>query len=373
MHCIPMASPSIIPFRKVVDPTKISVDHERICLRIESDGNVPVVLDKRYICWSVMNTQKVNEIKFFIQDKDGILVLREHLLIPSLQLDVLNHLHQGRIPMYGVITHVQFSGILYIEAFSGAPSRAGPTNGCSMHRFYQLESNRATGLVDLSDFNGFAVGIYVSGNATIRLDDDGWGWPMANGKYVGFQILDVVFETPHVANGRYKINKNRRLWTSADHVIILFEEHVDVATATVAEPHVIIQPRQDSYPMTAIGPNYFIEGYWFNKDSPGTTCIYPLPKETNDDEYFKPEHVEWRARFRHVLDNIDAVGGYITEFMGSSFSRLTNERVGTREYNVYHDGINWKFPEGLRHYYLDRKVMPSTEFTTLINNLYALM
>lgn len=374
-----VATATHTPFRRIF-PQQIPVDHERIFLQLRSDGSEPIELDKRYICWSVDLTQTgwsdddrpihLKDIKFFIQNKeDGSLVLREHLVKKSLQYAVLVHLNHGRVPMYGAITHVQFSGTIMVEAFSNASERAGPSMEVCMHRFYELIPDPVTRLVDLSDFDGFAVGIYGSSGSTIILDDNGFAWPVWN-TISGFQVLDKVFETPHVANGRYKINKSRRLWTNTNQIVILFEEIVNMDTASVRMPHHIVRSRHNSSPMTTVDPATFIEGYWFDPESPGTTCIYPMPVEVDIYEYNRPEHQQWRAGFRYVLDNIEKFGGTIVEFLGSSKSRLTNESVGNAEYTIKDTkGNTWRFPEGLRHYYLDHRVLPSVEFTAFIDGL----
>lgn len=45
-----------------------------------------------------------------------------------------------------------------------------------------------------------------------------------------------------------------------------------------------------------------------------------------------------------------------------------NKMNGSREYRLKKDGVTFKFPEGLIHYYEDHMVQPSDEFYDFIMN-----
>ena len=130
-------------------------------------------------------------------------------------------------------------------------------------------------------------------------------------------------------------------------------------------------PRKDHCPATQLGDGVFVEGYWFNANLAATTCQYPMPLEVEQATYDEVPKAEWRTRFREVLANLDVV--CTTErYMGASRSRLTGEKIGNVEYTIVHKGTEtWKFPEGLAHYYLDNRVLPSERFAEVIDATHA--
>ena len=114
-----------------------------------------------------------------------------------------------------------------------------------------------------------------------------------------------------------------------------------------------------SYPLTRVSDTVFIEGYWFNLKhqryrSPDELYPYPRPGPTPVDPAFL-------IRLREMTATADVVNCF-----GWSDCRLCNQPNGCAEYTVTKNGITFRYPEGLIHYYEAHNVAPSTEFASFV-------
>lgn len=86
---------------------------------------------------------------------------------------------------------------------------------------------------------------------------------------------------------------------------------------------------------------------------------YPFPKsETKGD-------TDFIAKFDDLLKSDKIIE---KNFLGSSKCRLCDKNNGSKEFTLKYEGIDFIFPEGLRHYYEDHNVHPSKEFRNAVMN-----
>ena len=111
-----------------------------------------------------------------------------------------------------------------------------------------------------------------------------------------------------------------------------------------------------SYPLTKISDNEYIEGYWFQ--SVYTDKLYPFPKSTTE-----KVDVAFIEALQKTTDNI---ANNITHYCGFSSCRLCKSHNGNKEYSITKNGILFRYPEGLIHYYTEHNVQPSKEFYDFI-------
>lgn len=129
----------------------------------------------------------------------------------------------------------------------------------------------------------------------------------------------------------------------------------------------------NNYPLTKINDKEYIEGYWkdiYHYNSPGSKYPFPpvpLKGATDVDAKFldKIKNIIKDGKIKKDEDDKHPV--LIHQYLGSSTCRLCDCSNGNEEYEVTNDeGINFKFPSGLMHYYIEHKVQPSREFYDFI-------
>jgi len=114
----------------------------------------------------------------------------------------------------------------------------------------------------------------------------------------------------------------------------------------------IINP--NSYPLTKLSNETFVEGYWQSNNECGccNPIIYPYPVDSG---------VQVDPIFIQNLEHIKNFSK-VECYFGSSYCRLCPQNVGGLEYSFKSDGKTFIFPEGIFHYYRDHNVQPSDEF-----------
>jgi len=124
--------------------------------------------------------------------------------------------------------------------------------------------------------------------------------------------------------------------------------------------------------MIKLSDKDFVEGYWKND----TDCKnYQLPvdsgKEVNEEFLQNLERVIIISAQRRevVLEKKRNIVVQFVDYMGYSNCRLCQKENGSGEYIIVHDGVKYRFPEGIVHYYKEHRVQPSHEFQELIMNL----
>ena len=94
-----------------------------------------------------------------------------------------------------------------------------------------------------------------------------------------------------------------------------------------------------------------IEGYWYSEYEPQ----YPMPKA----------NVLSDSEAQEIYDLIieKQKTARVNSYKGSSTSRITQERLGSREFQT----SEWRWPKDFaKHYVLDHKVKPTNEFLEYI-------
>jgi hypothetical protein len=117
-------------------------------------------------------------------------------------------------------------------------------------------------------------------------------------------------------------------------------------------------------PLTKVDDVNYIEGYWQQNMpymEPGDT--YPFPIDTNE-----PNDPIFKSKLCDLIESLIKKKSY-DNYLGFSSSRLTGESVGGWEYKFENNGIKWRFPEGIKHYYVDHNVKPSKEFYDMVMSL----
>lgn len=96
------------------------------------------------------------------------------------------------------------------------------------------------------------------------------------------------------------------------------------------------------------------EGYWRSRKDDPQDLPWPEPTPGWGE-------AEFLQKLRAVEQTAEA-----RQYRGSSYSRLTGERNGSREYVLG----DWRWPEGLGHY-IERGVRPSADFEAFITEAAA--
>lgn len=117
----------------------------------------------------------------------------------------------------------------------------------------------------------------------------------------------------------------------------------------------------NTYPLVKVSNSEFIEGYWF-PSSPSDKDYdigYPVPIKTNIpiDEIFLNKLC--------LMSNKHAMK---LHYNGYSKCRICGCNNGNVEFVLEKDGIKFRYPEGLMHYYEIHNVQPSKEFFDFIIN-----
>jgi len=113
---------------------------------------------------------------------------------------------------------------------------------------------------------------------------------------------------------------------------------------------------QNTYPLTKISDTEFIEGYWFTSYDSGIEYPHPLPSNSNVCPIFL-------NKLKLVSHNSQEL-----HYNGYSFCRLCGCKNGTIEFSLSSQGVTFRYPIGLFHYYEEHNVQPSKEFNDFIIN-----
>jgi len=113
----------------------------------------------------------------------------------------------------------------------------------------------------------------------------------------------------------------------------------------------------NTYPLIKVSDSEFIEGYWksslpFDKD-------YPIPNKTN---------ISVNKMFLNKLSELTAIDAMGLHYNGHSKCRICECKNGNIEFILEKDGIKFRYPQGLIHYYEIHNVQPSKEFFDFIIN-----
>lgn len=143
-------------------------------------------------------------------------------------------------------------------------------------------------------------------------------------------------------------------------------------------------PNCDNYdPLTIVGENKYIEGYWFEEDS-YKGKHYPFPKSTdikvNDGFLQKLKNIMDKCKCNQCdglgfdesgsdCEHCQESNYKYTKYLGFSSCRICNEHNGIAEYTIIDNGIEFTFPSGILHYYEDHNVQPSTKFYDFVMKL----
>jgi hypothetical protein len=123
------------------------------------------------------------------------------------------------------------------------------------------------------------------------------------------------------------------------------------------------------YPLTKINDNEYVEGYWYEDKIFGNKK-YPKPQATDIKvDYFfikKLKKIVNNIKEKYKYDTCIIINGCATSY-GFSKCRLCEIDNGSEEFSIGKNGITFKFPEGLIHYYDKHNVQPSNEFYKFIN------
>jgi hypothetical protein len=118
---------------------------------------------------------------------------------------------------------------------------------------------------------------------------------------------------------------------------------------------------QPGTPFFKVSDTEFIEGYWAPKQrmyAGDAWHLYNYPIVTDepvDTEFLiKLENLLWSAKSEFYL--------------GLSTCRVCSENNGASEYSIEKNGVTFRLPEGMMHYYREHKVHPSPEFREFIYN-----
>jgi len=99
--------------------------------------------------------------------------------------------------------------------------------------------------------------------------------------------------------------------------------------------------------------NKKIEGYWYSDDEYNKDYPKPIPNVLTEDE----------AKEIYQLIRKKQKDAHQNSYKGFSYSRISGERLGSREY----EKDNWIWPVDFSsHYVLKHKVRPSEEFLEYI-------
>jgi len=113
---------------------------------------------------------------------------------------------------------------------------------------------------------------------------------------------------------------------------------------------------QKTYPLTKISEAEFVEGYWFSSYIP--SAEYPHPIASNISVC--PKFLD---KLKIVSENANKL-----YYNGYSNCRLCGCNNGTIEFSLTKNGIKFRYPIGLMHYYVIHNVQPSKEFYDFIMN-----
>lgn len=113
----------------------------------------------------------------------------------------------------------------------------------------------------------------------------------------------------------------------------------------------------NTYPLTKVSDSEFIEGYWFPSSS--SDKDYPSPNVTN---------IPVDKIFLNKISLLTNKHAKELHYNGYSKCRICDCKNGNVEYVLEKDGIKFRYPQGLTHYYEMHKVQPSKEFFDFIIN-----
>jgi hypothetical protein len=233
-------------------------------------------------------------------------------------------------------------------------------------------------------YNLYASEIYVYNNNIKKCDFNGlemlnadscfshkFNCPFSHGFYLDYKTSEE--QTSIISlSGKYFINKHKTININYidDNVqsdtLIVFR-YTNIITNSDNDLYLkripslsLFKQNEHYYPLTIVSSDEFIEGYWQQK-----TKIYnPLDKYPFPVEETTPNDEKFKKKLLYVMET------YVpTVYLGSSLSRLTNEIIGNKEYKITNNGTTFTFPEGLKHYYIEKNVRPSTEFYNFIIEL----
>jgi len=117
----------------------------------------------------------------------------------------------------------------------------------------------------------------------------------------------------------------------------------------------------NTYPLTKVSDNEYIEGYWFplNPNESDFEQMYPKPKQQKT--FVSTEFLD---KLKLLTEN----NAIAIQYYGSSMCRLCKRYNGSIEYKITQNNITFRYPKGLIHYYEYHNVHPSTEFYEFIMN-----
>jgi hypothetical protein len=118
---------------------------------------------------------------------------------------------------------------------------------------------------------------------------------------------------------------------------------------------------QPGTPFFKVSDTECIEGYWapLNRMYAGDAHnLYNYPITTNE-----PVDPEFMEKLENVLKSSRS-----THYLGISNCRICEEHNGASEYFIEKDGITFRMPEGMTHYYSEHMVQPSPEFREFVMN-----
>ena len=119
-----------------------------------------------------------------------------------------------------------------------------------------------------------------------------------------------------------------------------------------------------SSPLTKVSDTEYVEGYWYSEDK--DYKLYPKPLPTNN-----PVDPIFLSKLKLITSSIEngKVGSFVY-YRGFSPCRLCDYKYnGAKEYKFTLDGITYRYPEGLLHYYEKHNVQPSKEFYDVVMKL----
>ncbi len=141
------------------------------------------------------------------------------------------------------------------------------------------------------------------------------------------------------------------------------------------------KPNTNGYPLTKVSNTEYIEGYWRSSNTYKCICNdanrnYPVPIPSNapNDNAF----LQKLDQVIKLLDRLDIQerqqyklldSNYKVTYLGYSNCRLCQQICGSCEYLLKFNGILYRFPEGIVHYYQKHNVKPSNEFRNVIMNM----
>ena len=101
-------------------------------------------------------------------------------------------------------------------------------------------------------------------------------------------------------------------------------------------------------------PAKYIEGYWFNPNSPAVTKQYPIPQARE-----QPAHDQ--EAFLTALKKLESKARQ-DFYKGFSTCRICGKMNGSSEFTA----SEWSWPQGYRHYIEAHNVRPSHEFHSFV-------